>query len=119
MRSPSELALDAYMAAWAERDFDARAKLIDACWTDESRLVSKRSEIKGKAALEKAIGPLFTNSQIAGFRLIAREIGKTTFRLRTALDFVGGKSVEFYDCGEFFPEGKIRVIFTFDGALGG
>ena len=117
MPSPVETALDAYMAAWAERDIDARAKLVDACWSDDSRLVSKRSEIKGKAALEKAMGPLFANPQITGFRLLAREVGKTTFRIRTALDFVGGKSVEFYDCGEVGPDGKIRVIFTFDGVL--
>jgi hypothetical protein len=119
MPSPTEAALDAYMAAWAERDLDARTKLIEACWSDESRLVSKRSEIKGRAALEKAIGPLFANPQITGFRLIAREIGKTTFRIRTALELAGGKSVEFYDCGEVGPDGKIRVIFTFDGVLGG
>jgi hypothetical protein len=119
MPTPQETVLYAYMAAWAERDLDARTKLIDTCWTDESRLVSKRTEIKGKAALEKAISPLFANTQITGFRLIAHEIGKTTFRIRTALQLAGGKEVEFYDCGELGPDGKIRVIFTFEGPLGG
>ena len=119
MPTPTEAAVDAYIRAWGERDADARSALLDAVWTEESRMVSKRSEIKGRMALEKTMGPFFANPQIRGFRLLAREVNKTTFRLRTSLEFVDGKSVEFFDCGEVGPDGKIRVIFTFDGPLAG
>ena len=56
MPSPTEVAARTYVAAWQEPDAAARARLIEACFAADARIVAPGSVICGRAALAKAIG---------------------------------------------------------------
>src|SRR5438045_1486876 len=61
MPSPTEIAARTYVAAWQEPDPAARARLIDACFAAEGRIVSPGAVIRGRAALAASIDAFFAD----------------------------------------------------------
>src|SRR5260221_13464225 len=58
MRSGVEAAVETYIRAASERDPEARAALLEACFAADGRIVSRRREIRGRAALADEIAKL-------------------------------------------------------------
>jgi hypothetical protein len=111
-----EVAIATYVRAYTERDPAARAKLIEACWAADGRLVTLSREIRGRAALAEEMARL--DSRLIRIRLIsAVDAGKTTFRVRAVADLHDGTSPEAFDAGEVDADGRISLILTFPGPL--
>jgi hypothetical protein len=116
--TPVELAVDAYIRASAERDPAARAKLLEACFAEDGRFVTRSGTLRGRAAVDAMIARFLADPQFLGFRLTsAIDAVGTTFRYRSVVDKVDGTTLEFFDAGEIDADGRIATMLVFTGPL--
>jgi hypothetical protein len=119
MPSPVEIAVDTFIRAWSERDSAARAKLVEACFAENGRMVTRGREIRGRAGLLEEMNRILSDPRLlrvrAGSAIDARG---TTFRYRGIVEFTDGTSAEAFDAGEIDGDGRISLILTFAGPLG-
>jgi hypothetical protein len=118
MASPVEVAVDAYVRAWCERDPAKRAALVEACFADDGRMVTRGREIRGRAALLDEMARIHAEPRLARIRLAsAIDARHTTFRYRGVVEFSDGTSAEALDTGEIDATGRISLVLTFAGPL--
>lgn len=118
MPSPVEIAVQRYVAAAAERDPAARAKLLEACFADDGRVVARSRVIRGRAAVDAMIARFHADPQVVGFRLAsAIDASGTTFRYRSIVENSDGTSTEVFDAGEIDADGRITTLLVFTGPL--
>ncbi len=116
MASAVEQAVDTYIRIASERDPIARAKLVEACWAEEGRLVVHGGRtIAGRAALLAMYDRFFADTSVTGVRVLARDARGTTFRFRYATDLADGTTLEASDAGEIDDDGRIRLLIVFNG----
>jgi hypothetical protein len=119
MPNAIEVAIDTYIRAWRERDAAARAQLLEACFAEDGRFVTRWRVVRGRAALAAEMASFHARSQWRSIRLAsAVDTGATSFRYRGAVEFQDGKVAEAFDAGEVDATGKISLLLTFDGPLG-
>ncbi len=118
MPSPTELAAQSYIAAWQEPDAAARARLIDACFAQDARLVAPGSTIQGRAGLARAIDDFRADPRGLSARLVgAIETQGPLFRFRSVVEDRDGRAVfHGFDAGETDASGRITVLLAFSGA---
>ena len=118
MPSPSEIAAQTYVAAWQEPDAVARARLLEACFAVEGRIVSPGAVIRGRAALAAATEAFFADPRGLSARLTsAIDAQGPLFRFRSVVEDRDGRIVfDGLDAGEVDGEGRITVLLTFGGA---
>jgi hypothetical protein len=118
MPSPVETAVQTYIRAGEERDPAVRAKLIEACFAENGRFVTRSGVLHGRAAVEAMITRFFSDPKVLGFRMLSvvDAVG-TTFRYRSVVDFRDGTTTEFFDAGEIDADGKISTMLVFAGPL--
>jgi hypothetical protein len=118
MPSPVETAVETYIRASAERDPDTRAKLIEACFAENGRFVTRSAVIRGRAGVDAMIARSLADPQMLGFRLASVvDAAGTTFRYRSIVERRDGTSVEFFDAGEIDADGRISTLLVFAGPL--
>jgi hypothetical protein len=118
MPSSIETAVENYIKAWSERDPAARARLIEACFAEDGRVVTRSREIRGRAALDDAIASLLSNPKFLRIRVTsAIDARGTTFRVRGVAEFSDGTGLEAFDAGEVDASGRISLVLTFPGPL--
>ncbi len=118
MPSPVEIAVDKYIRAARERDPAVRAALIEECWAEEGRLVTRSREIRGRAALAAALASCHADPQVMGIRVTsAIDAAGNTFRFRAVVDRHDGTSPESFDAGMIDGDGRIALLLTFPGPL--
>jgi len=118
MASPVETAAELYIRASGERDPVARANLLDACFAEDGRFVTRSGVIHGRAGVAAMIARALADPQILGFRLTSDvDAAGTTFRYRSIVDRRDGTTIEFFDAGEIDAEGKIATLLVFAGPL--
>lgn len=118
MPSPVEIAVDTYIRAAGERDPVARAKLLEACFAEDARLVTRSSVIKGRAAIDSMIARFFADPQNLGFRMTSLIDAKgTTFRYASVVLRADGTELPFFDAGEIDESGRITTLLLFAGPL--
>ncbi len=111
-------AVETYIRAWSEHDPAARAKMIEACFAEDGRIVTRSRQIRGRAALADEMATVVADPQIARIRILsAVDVAGTTFRFRSAVDRHDGKTMEFFDAGELDDSGRIALLLTFAGPL--
>lgn len=117
MRSPSEIAAQTYVAAWQEPDAVARARLLDACFAVEGRIVSPGAVIGGRAALAAATEAFFADPRgLSGRLTSAIDAQGRLFRFRSVVEDRDGRIVfDGFDAGEVDDEGRITILLTFGG----
>lgn len=116
MPTAIEITVDTYVRAFTEPDPQARARMIEACWAEDGRLVSKSREIRGRVALGEFMAQF--SSRLVRIRMVsALDCGKTIFRMRGFADLRDGTSAESFDAGEVDADGRISLILTFAGPL--
>jgi hypothetical protein len=119
MRSAVEVAVDTYILASQEGDAAVRAQLLEACFAEDGRMVTRSRELRGRAALAAELARAHADAKFAGIRVISKiDAQGTTFRYRAVADFRDGPSVEAFDAGEIDESGRISLILTFAGPLG-
>jgi hypothetical protein len=118
MPSPTEIAAQNYVAAWREPDAVTRARLIDACFATEGRIVSPGAVIRGRAGLAAAMDDFFADPRGLSARLVsAIDAQGPIFRFRSAVEDRDGR-IDFdgFDAAEVDAAGRITVLLTFGGA---
>jgi hypothetical protein len=119
MSSPVEVAVAKYVALVSEPDPAVRARLIEECFAADGRLVARRREIRGRAALAEFLTQFLADPQVAAVRVTsAIDAQRTTFRYSSVVEFHDGRRLEFFDAGEIDAEGRISLLLAFAGPLG-
>jgi hypothetical protein len=119
MPSPVEIAVETYVRASNERDPELRAKLLEACFAEDGRMVTRSREIRGRAALIEAMAGFLADPRLRRVRVTsAIDARGTTFRYRAVAELDDGTTAEAFDAGEIDENGRIRLILTFAGPLG-
>lgn len=120
MGSAVEIAVDKYIRAWSERDPEARASLLEACFASDGRIIQRSGETRGRAALVEMIEQFIADPQWLRVRItsVVDAVG-STFRFRAAIDRRDGTTLELFDAGEIDQAGRIVLVLTFvDPLLG-
>ncbi|MGE5180775.1 MAG: nuclear transport factor 2 family protein [Acidobacteriota bacterium] len=118
MSSAVETAVRTYIRAVGERDPAARGKLLEACFADDARFVTRSGVIRGRAAIAALIAQFLADPQLAGFRVAsAIDAAGTTFRFRSLVERRDGSTAEFFDAGEIDADGRIVALLVFSGPL--
>ncbi len=118
MPSPVEVAVETYIRAVGERDPGERARLIEACFAEDGRVVARQSVIRGRAGVDAMIARFLADPQMIGFRVTsAIDASGTTFRYRSIVERRDGTSLEFFDAGEIDADGRIATLLVFAGPL--
>lgn len=115
MASPVETAVATYIQVFSERDPQARAAMLDACFAENGRFVTRTRDMRGRAAIAAMATQLFADPAVAGVRVLALDAQGTTFRFRSVVEKRDGTTAEFFDAGEIGADGRIALIFTFAG----
>jgi hypothetical protein len=119
MPNAVEIAVETYIRAWSERDPAVRAKMIEACFAADGRMVTRSREIRGRAALADLMMRILADPQLVRIRVTsAIDAQGTTFRFRGVVDRRDGTSAEAFDAGEIDAAGQISLLLTFAGPLG-
>jgi hypothetical protein len=118
MPSQVETTIDLYIRAGREHDPAARAKLIEACFAADCRLVTRSGVIRGRAGVEAMLARFFADAQNLGFRMTSVvDVAGTMFRYRSVVDRRDGTTLEFFDAGDTDADGKITTLLLFTGPL--
>jgi hypothetical protein len=118
MPTPVETAVQTYVRAVGERDPATRARLLEACFADEGRFVTRSAVICGRAGIDQVIARFLGDPGLAGFHLASViDAAGTTFRFRSIVIRHDGTSMEFFDAGEIDADGRIATLLTFAGPL--
>jgi hypothetical protein len=116
MSSPSEIAALSYIKAWQESDPVARARLIEACFAPDGRIVSPGGLIHVRAALASSIDDFLARGLTAHLASAIDAQG-TMFRFRAVAKDRDGRIVfDGFDAGEIDGAGRIAVLFAFSGS---
>src|SRR3569623_163640 len=115
MASAGETAVATYIEVFSERDPTRRAAMLDACFAENGRFVTRTREMRGRAAIAAMATQLFADPTVTGVRVTALDAQGTTFRFRSVVEKRDGTTAEFFDAGEIDADGRIAVIFTFAG----
>jgi hypothetical protein len=118
MPSPVETAVQTYLRSARERDPAARAKLIESCFAETSRIVTRSEVIRGRAGVEEMLAQFLADPDVVGFRVASViDAAGTTFRFRSIVECRDGTTLEFFDAGEIDGDGRIATLFMFAGPL--
>lgn len=118
MANAIENSVQSYIQAAHEPDAAKRRALIEACFAEDGRLVSRSREFRGREAVLQMFQRFFADPEVLGVRMLsAVDATGSTFRFRSAVEYRNGDSVEFFDAGEVDESGCIRLILTFAGPL--
>jgi hypothetical protein len=117
MPSPTEIAAQTYVAAWREPDAAARARLLEACFAADGRLVAPGSVMRGRAALAAAIDGFLADPRGLSARLTSViDVQGPMFRFRSVVEDRDGRVVfDGFDAGEVDGDGRITVLLAFSG----
>jgi hypothetical protein len=118
MPTAVEIAVETYIRAWSERDPAVRAKMVEACFAADGRMVTRSREIRGRAALADLMTRTLADPQLLRIRATsAIDAQGTTFRFRGVAERRDGTRAEAFDAGEIDAAGQISLLLTFAGPL--
>jgi hypothetical protein len=118
MPSAVEDAVDTYIRMWSEPDPAVRAKMLDACFAAEGRMVTRSREIRGRVAFAEMMTSLLADPQLLRIRVVSAVDAKgTTFRFRAVVERRDGSIIESFDAGQIDADGRISLLLTFAGPL--
>jgi hypothetical protein len=116
MSSPAEIAARTYVEAWQEPDPAARARLLEACFAADGRIVAPGSLIRGRAALSSSIDDFLARG-LSAHLASAIDAQGSLFRFRAiAKDRDGRLVFDGFDAAEVDADGRIAVLLAFSGA---
>lgn len=119
MSNPTETAARTYAAAWAEPDPLVRARMLEACFAVDGRIVSRGEGIRGRVALAAAIDAFVADPRGLTTRVTSSiDVQGRLFRFRAVLENPDGSPfLEIHDAGEVDGDGRIALLLTFVGPL--
>jgi hypothetical protein len=117
MSNATETAARNYVALWAEPDPAARARILEACFAADARLVTPGTRIIGRAALADAVDRFLADPRGLVARLTsAIDLQGPLFRFHSVVEDRDGNVIaKGFDAGEVGADGRIAVLFAFSG----
>jgi hypothetical protein len=117
--TPAAAAARAYAAMWMEPDRDRRRTLLEQCWAVDGRMVARGRTLHGREAVWKSLEGFASDRRGRRIRLASEiDANDTSFRFRGVLEDADGTLVvEAHDVGEVDADGRIAVLYTFNGPL--
>lgn len=110
--------IEAYVAAWNERDAMQRVRLIEQACAEDLLLRTPGKRIDGRSALDALIADF--QRRRPGERAVlasAVDVQGNVFRYAGIVEgATTGRGGETFDAGECDDEGRIRVLLSFVGA---
>ncbi len=115
----AEAAARTYAAMWMEPDRDRRRALLEQCFASDGRLVARTATLRGRDAVWQGMEAFFADPRGLRTRLDSEiDANETSFRFRAVLERPDGAVIlEVHDVGEIDDDGRIAVLYTFNGAL--
>jgi len=110
--------VDAYLAAWNERDPQRRADLIRRAWSEQGRLVDPPMAAEGHEAISDMAGAM--HEHYAGHFRRASDVDAHHDQLRFAWELVGPDDAVLLtglDVGALATDGRLLHITGFFGDL--
>ncbi len=116
MSSPVQTAVETYIRAWSEPDPSVRAAMIQACFAEDGRMVTRSREIRGHAGLADEMTRLRADPRLLRIRVTsAIDARGTTFRFRGVVEHRDGATFEAFDAGEIDASGRIFLAADLRG----
>ena len=113
----AKTAAENYIRVSREPDAAKRAALLEECFAETGRVISRSRAIAGRAAIAEMFAAFFADPQNVGVRVLSFDAAGNTFRFRVAVDRADGTSSEIFDAGAVDEDGRIAVILTFVGPM--
>lgn len=108
-----ERAAATYIAVAQEPDSARRHQMLEACFAEDGKLVTRTREVVGRAAIAVMFDAFFAGDQTAQLAGAIDAVGQT-FRFRAnTLDITGAVVASVFDAGMIGADGKITLILTF------
>ena len=118
MAEPVEIAVQTYIRAACEPDPALRAELLEACFAEEGRFVTRSREIRGRAGVAAMLTRVHADPNLLRIRLLSVvDASGSLFRFRSLVENRDGTSAEFFDAGMVDADGKISQLLAFAGPL--
>ena len=118
MPEPVEPAVATYIRAASERDPALRAQLLEACFAEDGRFLTRSRELRGRAAVAEMLSRFHADLRPFRIRLLSVvDATGSLFRFRSLVENRDGTSDEFFDAGVIDADGKISLLLTFAGPL--
>jgi|SRR6187401_2835589 len=118
MPEPVEIAVQTYIRAASERDSALRAQLLESCFAELGRFVTRSRVIHGRAGVAAMLERVHADPRLLRIRLLSGvDAAGTIFRFRSLVENRDGTADEFFDAGEIDADGKISLLLTFPGPL--
>ena len=115
---PVEIAVQTYIRAVSARDPALRAQLLEACFAQEGRFLTRSRVIHGPVGVAEMLTRFHADPRPFRIRLLSVvDASGTIFRFRSLVENRDGTSDEFFDAGEIDADGKISLLMTFAGPL--
>ena len=111
--------VDRYLAAYNERDRDARDALIERVWADDGRLIDPPLAGEGHRAISDMASAMHEHYPGHAFRRVS-EVDVHHDHLRFAWELVGPDgeiALTGMDAGELDGDGRLRRVIGFFGDL--
>jgi len=120
MENEAKRAVNLYIQAASELNPATRAALLEACFAENGRMITRSREIHGRAAISEMISRFWADPQSLRIRLITEvdAMGKM-FRFGSVVECRDGSVLHNFDAGEIDTDGRISLILAFAGPLGG
>ena len=69
MPGPVQIPVDTYIRAWSERDSAVRATMLEACFAEDGRMVTRSREIRGRAGLAEEMARFLADPRLLRIRV--------------------------------------------------
>jgi outer membrane protein OmpA-like peptidoglycan-associated protein len=109
--------LDAYFAAWNERNDAARKKLVDKAWAEDGSYADREVSLTGRQAIVDHIGGALEAESartLAKDSLLEGEGGRTGFRWTLSLP--EGSSKSGYSAATLDDEGRLKTVRSWEAS---
>jgi hypothetical protein len=111
-------AVESYVRAATERDPELRAKLLETCFAEQGRFLTRSREMRGRVAVAAMLTRFHEDPRRPSIRLLgAVDATGRIFRFRSLVEHQDGRTDEFFDAGEIDSDGKICLLMSFSGPL--
>ena len=118
MTQSVQQAVQTYIRAASERDPALRAELLELCFAEQGRFLTRSREICGRAGVAAMLTRAHADPQLLRIRLLSViDATGTIFRFRSLVENRDGTSNEFFDAGQIDADGRISLLLTFAGPL--
>ncbi len=109
--------IEAFVAAWNERDPERRSRLIEEACAEDFRMITAGRCVYGRAGLDALVADFQRRRPDDRARFAsAVEVHAHTFRYLGAVDRPDGAPALALDTGEHDADGRLRLVLTFAGA---